>query len=253
MGGEKCIESGEDVLVSGSPPHGRGKDVPFIGTLAVPGITPAWAGKRRSLRTSGSTSGDHPRMGGEKYCAPFLYAPESGSPPHGRGKDLQKRGFKRRMGITPAWAGKRKYARCYSWLQGDHPRMGGEKCVPWLEMLTMAGSPPHGRGKVFSMMHTSTSTRITPAWAGKSAACARMPWNCGDHPRMGGEKISFFFTGCSPIGSPPHGRGKVAVVDVRGVFLGITPAWAGKSKQGTMRYKRGQDHPRMGGEKRNLK
>ena len=62
MGGEKCIESGEDVLVSGSPPHGRGKDVPFIGTLAVPGITPAWAGKRlkRSHRSGIFISGPIP-------------------------------------------------------------------------------------------------------------------------------------------------------------------------------------------------
>ena len=87
MGGEKCIESGEDVLVSGSPPHGRGKDVPFIGTLAVPGITPAWAGKRTQGRNLEARLQDHPRMGGEKELPAQSLRPGQGSPPHGRGKD----------------------------------------------------------------------------------------------------------------------------------------------------------------------
>ena len=87
MGGEKCIESGEDVLVSGSPPHGRGKDVPFIGTLAVPGITPAWAGKSETACSPVLLRWDHPRMGGEKQRMPAKTDKHMGSPPHGRGKD----------------------------------------------------------------------------------------------------------------------------------------------------------------------
>lgn len=46
---------------------------------------------------------------------------------------------------------------------------------------------------------------------------------------MGGEKISFFFTGCSPRGSPPRGRGK------------------GFSMMRTSTFT--MDHPRVGGEK----
>ena len=86
MGGEKCIESGEDVLVSGSPPHGRGKDVPFIGTLAVPGITPAWAGKSNGGVVNHTSIRDHPRMGGEKCVLLDMVINALGSPPHGRGK-----------------------------------------------------------------------------------------------------------------------------------------------------------------------
>ena len=71
-------------------------------------------------------------------------------------------------GITPAYAG--KSAR---WLQGqpllqDHPRLCGDKGFGLFPQPLHTGSPPPMRGKdpllVFSL-HTS---RITPAYAGKS-------------------------------------------------------------------------------------
>ena len=66
---------------------------------------------------------------------------------------------------------------------------------------------------------------------------------------MGGEKSATSVSVCHPVGSPPHGRGKViedhAVVWERG----ITPAWAGKSWQTLIDSRRVRDHPRMGGEK----
>ena len=66
MGGEKQAEVLAILLVTGSPPRGRGKDQRFKLAGSQTGITPAWAGKRGGKPGSGSVKGDHPRVGGEK-------------------------------------------------------------------------------------------------------------------------------------------------------------------------------------------
>ena len=66
MGGEKIVETIADLLLMGSPPHGRGKGCrPFEADLCG-GITPAWAGKSKFFCNTCVSKGDHPRMGGEK-------------------------------------------------------------------------------------------------------------------------------------------------------------------------------------------
>ena len=66
---------------------------------------------------------------------------------------------------------------------------------------------------------------------------------------MGGEKGIQQLYGSHGQGSPPHGRGK-AEHEINGLSIyGITPAWAGKRPQASMRPLRSGDHPRMGGEK----
>ena len=228
MGGEKCIESGEDVLVSGSPPHGRGKDVPFIGTLAVPGITPAWAGKsRRYSIKSGRIKGSPPHGRGKAAQGGGEWSGD-GSPPHGRGKGVYVTNTAISRGITPAWAGKRCVRHEHSYQQGDHPRMGGEKLDFLHRCPRQAGSPPHGRGKGFTKSFEEHGFRITPAWAGKSVFDVVINALLKDHPRMGGEKCVSFLAVNFVHGSPPHGRGKVDSAKTDETIDGITPAWAGK-------------------------
>ena len=50
----------------------------------------------------------------------------------------------------------------------DHPRMCGEKCLSWLIVADVAGSPPHVRGKVTEWPQNIHEYQ--------------------DHPRMCGEK-----------------------------------------------------------------
>ena len=90
---------------------------------------------------------------------------------------------------------------------------------------------------------------ITPAWAGKSRHSGKRwphPW---DHPRVGGEKLRMGFLRGLVLGSPPHGRGKADILESVGHILGITPAWAGKSRHSGKRWPHPWDHPRVGGEK----
>ena len=167
MGGEKPDDSGAVSQLLGSPPHGRGKvDYPFCPSPPY-GITPAWAGKSLTILILYTDRWDHPRMGGEKIriCPPRPVW--EGSPPHGRGKEIEPSTIARTVGITPAWAGKRSPASNSRPLLKDHPRMGGEK-VPVAEQASNGkGSPPHGRGKDSAGYFWLEGSRITPAWAGK--------------------------------------------------------------------------------------
>ena len=68
--GEKQFKFSTSFTVRGSPPHVRGK-VGVVKLLSeLPRITPACAGKRAKIKGATESSGDHPRMCGEK-CTPL--------------------------------------------------------------------------------------------------------------------------------------------------------------------------------------
>ena len=188
MGGEKNFSFCISNLTRGSPPHGRGK-APFKrGLFHILGITPAWAGKSQLLPCCGLWSLDHPRMGGEKWALSPRHWVILGSPPHGRGKGVLIFPRRAAVGITPAWAGKRRRAGGGTPARQDHPRVGGEKKMYRTAGACFSGSPPRGRGKVAVDHFLHSAAGITPAWAGKRAFfhdSGRMP---RDHPRVGGEK-----------------------------------------------------------------
>ena len=108
---------------------------------------------------------------------------------------------------------------------------------------------PHMRGKDDEGRLKLRHVGITPACAGK-----RLYYSCAlatleDHPRTCGEKL---YTPCMiapKVGSPPHMRGKVLILDDVPGVVGITPACAGKRAYNTRYVPRRQDHPRMCGEK----
>ena len=52
-----------------------------------------------------------------------------------------------------------------------------------------------------------------------------------------------------PLRSPPRMRGKAPADTIRTQFIGITPAYAGKSQRTAFPVAGGQDHPRVCGEK----
>ena len=127
--------------------------------------------------------------------------------------------------------------------------MGGEKSKSASLNIKKPGSPPRGRGKALYPAAPLYVVGITPAWAGKSLFCFTAAVPIQDHPRVGGEKRPAEIDSVASLGSPPHGRGKVAGQGPHRKARGITPAWAGKrdKRQGALLLER--DHPRMGGEK----
>ena len=87
-----------------------------------------------------------------------------------RGKDQVRHLVVVRLGITPAYAGKRKKALLYGDWNRDHPRICGEK-ERWQGIWNSGvGSPPRMRGKGISLNDWAGFERITPAYAGKSSA-----------------------------------------------------------------------------------
>ena len=168
-------------------------------------------------------------MGGEKKSSRCCTSIGLGSPPHRRGKVRPSSKTATPTRITPAWAGKRLLLLEFLLLYRDHPRMGGEKALWAPARVSWKGSPPRGRGKVPGYLRPRLSVGITPAWAGKSARTLGAAMSGRDHPRVGGEKLTFGLYIKSSYGSPPRGRGKAFSVLRRQFRFRITPAWAGKS------------------------
>ena len=176
------------------------------------GITPAWAGKSQTLHFNSHRTGDHPRVGGEKYAGRRHRGDLKGSPPRGRGKGQLHPWAAFHAGITPAWAGKRHTLKTSSRDDWDHPRVGGEKFTRVEDSSSCAGSPPRGRGKAPGPLALRISSRITPAWAGKSKRPAFPVCVMWDHPRVGGEKPEWTSLEEIERGSPPRGRGKARLL-----------------------------------------
>ena len=146
-----------------------------------------------------------------------------------RGKDEFANGGRSKSGITPAYAGKSTKYEYGERELGDHPRLCGEKFHNAYNSPLRLGSPPPMRGKVVHGSMLRTTSRITPAYAGKSIRKLCHPRQGKDHPRLCGEKA--------------HLRA------VSTKICRITPAYAGKSPfSPAVRYTH-QDHPRLCGEK----
>ena len=134
-----------------------------------------------------------------------------------------------KVGITPAYAGKRIAELQTPAVSWDHPRVCGEKvpitCVPKYAL----GSPPRVRGKVCWRERHRPVPGITPACAGKSGRTSGLTRPARDHPRACGEKsTSTSMMNCG-WGSPPRVRGKDGNQSTGQHRGRITPAYAGKS------------------------
>ena len=167
VGGEKAAYLRAVCGPRGSPPRGRGKGMALTEANRVFGITPAWAGKSDNSENQSSKKQDHPRVGGEKALSSTALGLAIGSPPRGRGKGVLIFPRRAAVGITPAWAGKRRRAGGGTPARQDHPRVGGEKKMYRTAGACFSGSPPRGRGKVAVDHFLHSAAGITPAWAGK--------------------------------------------------------------------------------------
>ena len=192
-------------------------------------ITPAYAGKRPHKWRGHSLTTDHPRLCGEKRCRHISARSRRGSPPPMRGKD--RHSFPRDSGwrITPAYAGKRRFAPVPESTTKDHPRLCGEKLRGALVKKALGGSPPPMRGKESFDPEDIDEDGITPAYAGKSPILSDVHEVSQDHPRLCGEKRDCHSVKFYPLGSPPPMRGKAPFQKICQAFSGITPAYAGKS------------------------
>ena len=90
---------------------------------------------------------------------------------------------------------------------------------------------------------------ITPACAGKMRSDWIIRSIYWDHPRMCGEKLAAKAGSINGMGSPPRMRGKVCAAGECNLKAGITPACAGKRTRLSGLQGSQGDHPRVCGEK----
>ena len=170
MRGEDHVAPRFKETVQGSPPHARGRRRRTRGDFKPWGITPACAGKTQASGDAYGFDADHPRMRGED--PPLRRRPRQvkGSPPHARGRPIQRRSNLRSLRITPACAGKTSESSLPESARRDHPRMRGEDPVDISGRRRGAGSPPHARGRRQKVEAFWRLERITPACAGKTVS-----------------------------------------------------------------------------------
>ena len=104
------------------------------------------------------------------------------------------------------------------------------------------------RGKLRTVNSVSSSTRITPAGAGKTYVFAAASVSPQDHPRRCGENALAAASANKSSGSPPQVRGKLPPYSQIGQLDRITPAGAGKTRHSLPRKAEHKDHPRRCGE-----
>ena len=127
--------------------------------------------------------------------------------------------------------------------------MCGEKAWYTGYRFRRGGSPPRVRGKALFSLHLLLHLWITPACAGKSWRHSTIDTPDMDHPRVCGEKNAARIFQNTVGGSPPRVRGKVIYRTLSKICHRITPACAGKSREGIFSGCRFKDHPRVCGEK----
>ena len=105
------------------------------------------------------------------------------------------------------------------------------------------------RGKVATKTACLAISGITPAYAGKRGKPMHAASEMWDHPRVCGEKARTSAPRLPATGSPPRMRGKGTAPRHLVQCCRITPAYAGKSFNGSFLSFLFEDHPRVCGEK----
>ena len=112
--------------LSGSPPHTRERLCAVCNSQKAGRITPAYAGKTRTMSHKEKSCKDHPRIRGKDLLILVKLIALLGSPPHTRERRLSFIFFFLLFGITPAYAGKTYQLEMPDLLLMDHPRIRGK-------------------------------------------------------------------------------------------------------------------------------
>ena len=151
------------------------------------GITPARAGKTGPLRFVTLASRDHPRSCGKDFLMDLPNFLILGSPPLVRER-LNVTIFRDAdLRITPARAGKTILIRPAATDSRDHPRSCGKDFCRYFPESVGPGSPPLVRERLATGIAKDSTTRITPARAGKTDLEADAGHGTEDHPRSCGK------------------------------------------------------------------
>jgi len=190
----------------------------------------------------------HPRIRGEDIVLAMSIRPVRGSPPHTRGRCRTDLLHVRGGGFTPAYAGKIKHKNKGCILVEVHPRIRGEDKALYSAPDMLIGSPPHTRGRYWSVPCGTWDERFTPAYAGKMSCTCVGNESPRVHPRIRGEDQRICACGMPRKGSPPHTRGRYRRRRCCTPVRRFTPAYAGKIQSLQRSSLPQRVHPRIRGE-----
>ena len=208
----------------------RGEVPPLRLCTIRTGIIPAGAGRSATSSQDVRAKRDHPRGCGEKLMAAAHPGWCRGSSPRVRGEGVKPLRPSGRKGIIPAGAGKSVKRDSHQAILRDHPRGCGEKFDLDDAPSVREGSSPRVRGKAPFLLLPFRSAGIIPAGAGKSLRRSGSMTMERDHPRGCGEKFSSPAPTPPQLGSSPRVRGEGQLSIEAGLWGGIIPAGAGRSR-----------------------
>ena len=232
----------------GSPPHTRGHVQGAGRHQSNKRITPAYAGTCQSKYQNIPNPKDHPRIRGDMSSTWRRLCPGMGSPPHTRGHASIADLIRSESRITPAYAGTCLHIGDGAASCRDHPRIRRAMEGRVGRGRRSRGSPPHTRGHESRSSPWTTSSRITPAYAGTCMDIWARVWRYTDHPRIRGDMFGHRHCTTGGLGSPPHTRGHVAAMKLSSQPVRITPAYAGTCQRLSGLSLSFRDHPRIRGD-----
>ena len=235
------------MIVFGSSPRVRGKQIACERIIGTPRIIPARAGQTHwpAIRTIGRT--DHPRACGANGIECAHRTCRHGSSPRVRGK---RRRLQRRRGpgrIIPARAGQTSARDMSRNAYADHPRACGANATTAINVSGAAGSSPRVRGKLEPVGAGHERFRIIPARAGQTSAAVGSGSRRSDHPRACGANVRVHTMLLVRSGSSPRVRGKLIRRGKHFARNRIIPARAGQTSPQHHPSSQLPDHPRACG------
>ena len=134
--------------LSGSPPHTRERLCAVCNSQKAGRITPAYAGKTRTMSHKEKSCKDHPRIRGKDLLILVKLIALLGSPPHTRERPTYFSEINCIIRITPAYAGKTIKLHIFFPPIWDHPRIRGKDIPIRNARPIVDGSPPHTRERL---------------------------------------------------------------------------------------------------------
>ncbi len=223
-----------------SIPHGTTRPIgPYNGKRNDPGQNAAYRQNPALFRSH--QHGEHTEAIGRRGKA-------DGSSPRGRGTHgvaVSEGGGGR---FIPAWAGNTVGGTLVVDGPSVHPRVGGEHLSGSMDIPSVSGSSPRGRGTQQRWWWSWLWFRFIPAWAGNTRYLILATRNPAVHPRVGGEHNNQNPVSRYLDGSSPRGRGTRRGSTSERRRRRFIPAWAGNTNGGNCHSSASPVHPRVGGE-----
>ena len=191
---------------------------------------PACAGRTPAPARPDAPSSEDPRLRGEDYKAGEELQPCHGRPPPARGGLRPELQPDRRLGKTPACAGRTENGLALPVELGEDPRLRGEDNLPGEQQQTQRGRPPPARGGPTQVDRCPDRQRKTPACAGRTSTPRTPSSTTTEDPRLRGEDPYQTSGSIRRPGRPPPARGgPPRLVRVR-LEHRKTPACAGRTR-----------------------